>query len=105
MSARELKRFLSCFRQIFVGSMEPSAVLLTKLKKIISKYRIRFMFSPIFHATVCHQFTPLIIVLVLVITGLGPLRPVDDLSSRLHLMLHDLYHKCCKQMSILLENN
>ena len=39
-----------------------------------------------------HGFTTLIIVMVLVIARLEPLGPIDDLSSRFVIMVHNLYH-------------
>ena len=48
-------------------------------------------------------FTPLFIVLV--IARLGPLGPNGDLSNRFVIMVHNLYHMCCKQVYILLENS
>ena len=43
--------------------------------------------------------------MVLLIARLGPFGPIDDLSSRFVIWVHNLYHMCCKQVYILLENN
>ena len=43
--------------------------------------------------------------MVLVTARLGPFGPIDDLSSRFVILVHNLYHMRCKQLYILLENN
>ena len=43
--------------------------------------------------------------MVLVIARLGTSGPIDDLSSRFAILVHNLYHMFCKQVYILLENN